>query len=190
MARELRVLFEGAIYHITNRGNEKREIFKDEKDRRVFLGLVRKTVAKYGWICYGYCLMDNHYHLLIETPKPNLSDGMKKINGEYSQYFNFRHARIGHLFQGRYKAVLVNKESHLLELCRYIVLNPVRAGLIKRPDDYEWTSYAATVGKKRKHFVERKWILDQFAENGKSATALYSDFVNVEATQRSLTMNT
>jgi REP element-mobilizing transposase RayT len=179
MARALRIVYEGALYHITNRGNEKANIFKDENDKRVYLRLLKETIILHQWICYGYCLMNNHYHLLIETPKANISAGMKKINAEYTQYFNYKHKRIGHLFQGRYKATLVKKESHLLELCRYIVLNPVRAGLCQKPEDYVWSSYKATVVKsQRKDIVERAWILSQFSEKSKNASSQYKNFVN------------
>jgi REP element-mobilizing transposase RayT len=113
----------------------------------VFLDLLGKEVRQQGWICYAYCLMGNHYHLLIETPQPNLVRGMRRLNGVYTQAFNRRHARVGHVLQGRYKAVLVDKESYLLELCRYVVLNPVRAKLVRRPEDWPWSSYRTMVSK-------------------------------------------
>jgi REP element-mobilizing transposase RayT len=179
MTRPLRISFEGALYHITNRGNERRDIFFDEKDRKYFLRILKETVKEDQWKCYGYCLMNNHYHLLIETPQANISKGMKKINGEYTQYFNYRHKRIGHLFQGRFKTILVEKESHLLELCRYIVLNPVRAGACAKPEGYDWSSYKAIVGQNRNiSFLERKWILSQFSEQIQTAVSLYKKFVN------------
>ena len=179
MARALRIVYEGALYHVTNRGNEKANIFRDEKDKRVYLRLLKETVLLHQWVCYGYCLMNNHYHLLIETPKANISSGMKKINAEYTQYFNYKHHRIGHLFQGRFKATLVKKEGHLLELCRYIVLNPVRAGLCQKPEDYQWSSYKLTLVKSpRKDIVEREWILSQFSEKGRNSSNLYKNFVN------------
>ena len=179
MVRALRISFEGALYHVTNRGNEKANIFVDEKDKRFYLKLLKETILLHQWICYGYCLMNNHYHLLIETPKANISAGMKKINGEYTQYFNYKYHRIGHLFQGRFKAALVKKESHLLELCRYIVLNPVRAGLCQKPEDYEWSSYRSIIGRSPKiNFVEAEWILSQFSGKNENAEGLYRNFVN------------
>lgn len=146
MARPLRLEFPGALYHVTARGNARQKIFLDEADRHGFLDLLGKEINQQGWVCYAYCLMDNHYHLLVETPEPNLVAGMRRLNGVYTQAFNRRHHRVGHLFQGRYKALLVDQDAYLLELCRYVVLNPVRAQAAKRPDQWPWTSYGATAG--------------------------------------------
>lgn len=147
MARPLRLEFAGALYHLTARGNRQESIFLDDRDRQRFLDLLGKEVKQQGWVCYAYCLMDNHYHLMMETPEPNLVRGMRRLNGVYTQAFNRRHNKVGHLFQGRYKAILVDKENYLLELCRYVVLNPVRAKVIGRPEDWRWSSYRATAGK-------------------------------------------
>ncbi len=146
MARPLRLEFAGALYHLTARGNARQKIFLDAGDRHCFLDLLGKEIGQQGWRCYAYCLMDNHYHLLVETPEPNLVAGMRRLNGVYTQAFNRRHRRVGHLLQGRYKAIVVDKNAYLQELCRYIVLNPVRAKAVKRVDRWEWSSYAATVG--------------------------------------------
>jgi REP element-mobilizing transposase RayT len=146
MVRPLRLEFAGALYHVTARGNARQKIFLDEQDRHAFLDLLGKEIEQQGWRCYAYCLMDNHYHLLIETPEPTLVAGMRRLNGVYTQAFNRRHRRVGHLYQGRYKAILVDKEAYLQELCRYIVLNPVRAKAVKRLDQWQWSSYAATAG--------------------------------------------
>lgn len=146
MARPLRLEFSGALYHLTARGNARQKIFFDNEDRQGFLDLLGKEISQQGWVCYAYCLMDNHYHLLIETPEPNLVAGMRRLNGVYTQMFNRRHRRVGHLLQGRYKAILVDKNAYLQELCRYIVLNPVRAKAVKRVDQWRWSSYAATAG--------------------------------------------
>src|SRR5712691_10295212 len=127
MARPLRLEFPGALYHVTSRGNARQKIFLDAQDRHLFLDVFGEEVAQQGWRCYAYCLMDNHYHLLIETPEPNLVAGMRRLNGVYTQAFNRRHGRVGHLFQGRYKSILIDKDSYGLELSRYIVLNPLRA---------------------------------------------------------------
>ena len=126
MARPLRIEYPGAVVHVTSRGNEKRAVFEDDPDREAFLNTLAHVNKRYHWICHAYCLMDNHYHLLIETPEGNLSLGMRQLNGVYTQTLNRRHRRVGHLFQGRFKAILIQKDSHLLEVCRYVVLNPVR----------------------------------------------------------------
>ena len=146
MARPLRLQFSGALYHVTARGNARQKIYLDKEDRHRFLELLGREIEQQRWICYAYCLMDNHYHLLIETPEPNLVAGMQRLSGIYTQAFNRRHRRVGHLFQGRYKAILVDKDAYLLELCRYIVLNPIRAKAVKRVQQWLWSSYASTVG--------------------------------------------
>ena len=146
MARQLRLEYKGALYHITSRGNARAEIYLDDEDRTRFLGVLGQEVEQQGWQCYAYCLMDNHYHLLVETPEPNLSKGMRRLNQVYTQAFNRRHGRVGHVLQGRYKAIIVDKDNYLLELCRYIVLNPVRAGMVKTAKDWRWSSYRATAG--------------------------------------------
>jgi putative transposase len=140
MARPLRLEFAGAIYHLTSRGNARQKVFFSDADRELFLSTLAGVVSRYGWFCHAYCLMANHYHLLIETPKANLSIGMRQLNGIYTQSFNRRHNRVGHLFQGRFKAIVVERESHLLELCRYIVLNPRR---VKAVADHKHGSGAA-----------------------------------------------
>lgn len=147
MARPLRLEFPGAFYHLTSRGNRQESIFLDDGDRRSFLDLLGKEVRQQEWVCYAYCLMDNHYHLVMETPEPNLVRGMRRLNGVYTQAFNRRHKKVGHVFQGRYKAIVVDKDNYLLELCRYVVLNPVRANVVQRPEDWKWSSYRGTVGK-------------------------------------------
>jgi len=178
MARPLRIEYPRAVYHITSRGNERKPIFKDKKDRGIFLEMVQKTNHRYNWICHAYCLMGNHYHLLIETPDGNLSKGMRQLNGVYTQLLNIRHKRVGHVFQGRYKAILIQKESHLLEVCRYVVLNPVRAGIVERPEKWEWSSYNATAGKKTPHpCVKVDWVLAQFSEKSRMGQRRYREFV-------------
>jgi len=122
------------VYHITSRGNEKKLIFKDERDRETFLDTLSQVDKRYNWLCHAYCLMNNHCHLIIETPDGNLSSGMRQLNGVYTQAFNRQHNRVGYLFQGRYKGILIQKDSHLLEVCRYVVLNPVRAKAVKKPE--------------------------------------------------------
>lgn len=178
MARPLRVEYSGAIYHITSRGNARLVIYEGDEDRRSFIKILGDVIDRYNWICYAYCLMDNHYHLLIETPDGNLSQGMRQLNGVYTQKFNWHHGRVGHIFQGRFKAILVDRDHYLLELCRYVVLNPVRAGIVAIPEAYPWSSYRATAGLDRGYsFLKRDWILAQFGKRRRRAERNYRDFV-------------
>ena len=179
MTRPLRIEYPGAVYHVTSRGNEKKAVFKDDSDREAFLKTLAHVNKRYNWICHAYCLMDNHYHLLIETLEGNLSMGMRQLNGVYTQTLNRRHSRVGHLFQGRFKAILIQKDSHLLEVCRYVVLNPVRAQVVERPGDWKWSSYRATSGKENPHpCLTRDWILGQFSKQRVKAGNEYQQFVN------------
>lgn len=146
MARPLRIEFTGALYHVMARGNARAEIYKDDTDRTGFLSILGQCCERFDWMVWAYCLMGNHYHLLVETGRPSLSRGMRELNGQYTQAFNRRHRRAGHLLQGRYKAILVEKEAYLLELSRYIVLNPVQAKLVKQVDRWPWSSYRAVMG--------------------------------------------
>jgi len=178
MARPLRIEYEGAVYHVTSRGNAGQDIFAVDADREMLLKILGDSVDRFGWICHGYCLMTNHYHLLLETPEPNLSRGMQHLNGVYTQWFNRQHRRAGHLVQGRFKSVLVEKESYLLELARYVVLNPVRAGMVRSARDWRWSSYRATAGMgEGPGFLTTDWILAQFHRSPTRATALYRQFV-------------
>ena len=178
MSRPLRLSFPGAIYHITSRGNARAAVYLDDDDKQRFLNLLSSCVEKFNWICHAYCLMDNHYHLLIETPDANLQTGMRQLNGVYTQQFNRRHARIGPVFQGRYKAILVDKDSYLLELCRYVVLNPVRAEMVALPEQYRWSSYAAMMGAQQGvSWLSRDWILSQFSSRRTIARKRYQQFV-------------
>ncbi len=147
MSRPLRLEFAGALYHITSRGNEKKAIYLEDADFELFLSLMAEVCQRFNWVIHAYCLMTNHYHLVVETPDGNLSRGMRHLNGVYTQRFNSNHKRVGHLFQGRYKAILVDKDSYLLELSRYVVLNPVRARMVNEPGDWPWSSYRVTIGK-------------------------------------------
>jgi REP element-mobilizing transposase RayT len=178
MARPLRIQFEGAVYHITSRGNAGQEVFLDDKDRAAFLEVLAEVVGRFGWICHAYCLMSNHYHLLVETPLPNLSKGMQLLNGVYTQRFNRYHKRFGHVLQGRYKAILVERESHLLELARYVVLNPVRARMVRSAKDWPWSSYRATSGQSQvPEFLHIDWILSNFDSRRDRAVSAYRRFV-------------
>lgn len=179
MPRPLRIEYPGAVYHITSRGNRGDSIYLSDKDRILFLHLLEKTIQRYNWICHAYCLMDNHYHLLVETVEANLSVGMRHLNGVYTQKFNITHDSSGHLFQGRYKSILVEKGNHLLELCRYIVANPVRAKICKHPSKWEWSSYVACAyGKEIPPYVTVDWILKQFSKKRKAAKKYYRKFVD------------
>ena len=178
MARPLRIEYDGAVYHVTSRGNERKNIFKDDEDRSLFLDTIKKVNEKHNWLCHAYCLMNNHYHLVIETPDGNLSKGMRQLNGVYTQAFNKRHDRVGHIFQGRYKAILVSKESHLLETCRYVVLNPVRAKATGTPEEWKWSSYRSTAGLEKPHpCLTIDWILGQFSTKRGFAGKKYREFV-------------
>lgn len=129
MSRPLRLEFPDALYHVTSRGDRRENIYDDSTDKELFSSIFGQVISQFNWICYAYCLMDNHYHLLIQTPDSNLGKGMRQLNGVYTQTYNRRHHKVGHLFQGRYKSILVDEEAYLLELSRYIVLNPVKAGM-------------------------------------------------------------
>lgn len=178
MARPLRIEYDGALYHVTSRGNARKAIFKDNEDRVIFLDTLSKVNEKYNWLCHAYCLMNNHYHLLIETPDGNLSKGMRHLNGVYTQRYNRRNKKTGHIFQGRYKPILIQKESHLLAVCRYIVLNPVRARAVKSPDEWKWSSYKATAGFETPHkCLAIDCILTQFGAKRKRAEREYREFV-------------
>lgn len=178
MARPLRLEFPDAVYHITARGNAGEPICADDRDRRHFIELFAKEVAQQRWLCYAWCLMDNHYHLLFETPEPNLVAGMRRFNQVYTQSFNRRHGRQGHLLQGRYKSILVEKQSHLVELCRYVVLNPVRAGMVEEVADWHWSSYGATVGTDpAPAWLQVDWVLSNFAADRTDARLAYRRFV-------------
>jgi REP element-mobilizing transposase RayT len=178
MARPLRIEFAGAVYHVTSRGNARQDIVIDDRDRTVFLTVLAQVVDRYGWLCHAYCLMDNHYHLLLETPQANLSQGMRQLNGRYTQAYNRRHHRVGHLFQGRFTAILVEKDAHLLELCRYVVLNPVRAKLVTHPRLWAWSSYRGTAGESTgPAWLSTEWILAQFGMRQREAQRRYRQFV-------------
>ena len=179
MARPLRIQYPGALYHVTSRGNEKKVIFKNDEDRRVFLEIFKEVSERFLWRCHAYVLMDNHYHLVIETLEGNLSKGMKHLNGVYTQRFNKKYRRVGHLFQGRFKAILIEKESHLLEVCRYVVMNPVRAKIANNPQDWKWSSYRGTAGLDAVHsYLTTEWILGQFGtRHREEAKQRYRKFI-------------
>ena len=179
MPRKRRLDFEGAIWHVTVRGVERRRIFLDASHRELHLAILAETVDRFEWECHAYCQMDNHWHLLIRTPKPTLSEGMQFLNGTYAQAFNAITGRTGHLFQGRFASVLVEREAHLLAVMRYTVLNRVRAGACENVADWIWSSYRATAGLAPvPPFLEVGWTLRQFDPRSTiRAQAAYRDFV-------------
>ena len=179
MSRPLRLEYAGALYHVTSRGDRREDIYLDDEDRQRFLTQLSDVCGLYNWVCHAYCLMSNHYHLLIETPDANLSKGMRQLNGVYSQYFNRRHNLVGHVFQGRYKAIHVEKESYLLELSRYIVLNPVRAEMVRSAKDWPWSSYRATAGMSTAPtWLHTDWLLAAFSKRKQNAVVQYRRFVS------------
>lgn len=178
MARPLRLELAGGLYHVTSRGNARNAIYLDDEDRLNWLELFSDVCARFNWICHAYCLMSNHYHVVVETVEGNLSKGMRQLNGVYTQTFNRRHQRVGHVFQGRYKAILVEKDSYLLELSRYVVLNPVRALMVNDVADWPWSSYRATVAQAPPlECLQVAWLLRQFGLNREQAIERYRDFV-------------
>jgi REP element-mobilizing transposase RayT len=178
MARPLRVEYPGALYHVTARGNARARIYSDEADYQAFLRLLGSVCEHHAWRIPAYCLMGNHYHLVVETIEPTLSRGMRQLNGVYTQDFNRRHRKGGHLFQGRYSAIVVDKDTYLLELARYVVLNPVRAAMVKAPGQWPWSSYRATIGKTAAPaWLAVDGVLAQLAPRKADARARYIRFV-------------
>ena len=147
MARPLRIEFPGAVYHVTSRGDRREDIFTDDEDRHGLLEVVAQALSRFDAEALAYCLMGNHYHFVLHTRQANLSLLMRHINGVYTQAFNRRHNNVGHLFQGRFKAILVDRDAYLLEVCRYVDLNPVRARMVRKPGAWAWSSYRAHVGR-------------------------------------------
>lgn len=178
MARQLRIEFEGAFYHVTSRGNLKEKVFFEDKDREKFLEILRRTKERYGYLLHAYVLMDNHYHLLIETLKVNISQIMQNINTSYTVYINKKYKRSGHLLQGRFKGIIVDKDEYLMGLSRYIHLNPIRAAMVQKPEDYQWTSYRAYRNNSaRNSLVDTADTLSYFSNNKEKACKAYQVFM-------------
>ena len=178
MARPLRVEYPGAFYHVINRGNHRERLFKSARDYEKFVQYLEKAAVRYALIVHTYCLMGNHYHLLVETPEPNLSMTMQWLNVSYATYFNRKQDRNGHLFQGRFKAILIEADAYLNHLSRYIHLNPVRAGIVERPGQYRWSSYPAFVGEQiPPKFLNTDRLLSIFGKNNKESRKNYQEFV-------------
>jgi REP element-mobilizing transposase RayT len=181
MARPLRIEFPGAVYHVTSRGNEKRRIFRSDRDHKAFLDFLGHAAKRFGWSVTAWVLMTNHFHLVIQTPEPNLSRGMHWLNGSYAGWFNKQHKRWGHLFGGRFKAFLIDKETYFIEVLRYVALNPVRAGLAARPEAYRWSSYRATAGlEAAPEWLDVNAALTPFAPDTELAQSYYSEFVSAK----------
>jgi len=178
MTRPLRLEFPGALYHVTSRGDRQEAIYECDEDRILYIDVLKEVYVRYRWRIHAYCLMNNHYHLLIETPDANLSKGMRHLNGVYTQRYNTKQHRVGHVFQGRYKAILVQKDSYLLELARYIVLNPVRARMVRAAKDWPWSSFLATAGQvKAPEWLYTDWLLSVFSKQRAAAIRHYKQFV-------------
>ena len=174
----LRIEYAGALYHVTSRGNERKPIYREEADFYLFLDVLAEVCDRFNWVIHAWCLMTNHYHLVVETPDGNLSAGMRQLNGVYTLRFNRCYGRVGHLFQGRYKAILVDKSSYLLELSRYVVLNPVRAQMVDSPGDWVWSSYRYTLGEiESPNWLATDAMLLQFSSNRERACERFVAFV-------------
>lgn len=179
MARPLRIEYPGAFYHVTARGNEQKDIFKSKRDREKFLSYLEAATDRYGAVIHTYCLMNNHYHLMLETPLGNLSQIMKHINSSYTAYYNVKRKRAGHLLQGRYKAILVDADAYATELSRYIHLNPVKAGIVATPEEYPWTSYPSYTGDtSTPRWLKTDFILGYFGNRDTTARKQYRQFVH------------
>jgi len=178
MSRPLRLEFAGALYHVTARGDRREAIFEDDQDRHELLDVFGQALERFDGGCLAYCLMPNHYHFVLETRRANLSRLMRQVNGLYTQRCNRRHRTVGHLFQGRFKAILVDRDAYLMEVCRYVDLNPVRARLVKRAQDWAWSSFRAHVGlAPRPAWLDSKVLLGQFAQKEGAAKRRYAEFV-------------
>ncbi len=178
MARPLRLEYAGALYHVTSRGERREDIYFDDDDRIAWLKILDGVCGRFNWVVHAYCQMTNHFHLLVETVDGNLSRGMRQLNGQYTQRFNRRHGMVGHLFQGRYKAIVVQKETYLLELTRYVVLNPIRARIVRRLENWPWSSYRAVAGlDESPQWLDTDWLLSQFGKRRKKAIERYRKFI-------------
>jgi len=178
MGRPLRIEFDGAFYHVTSRGDERKEIFNTISDRLRFLEYLSSATTRYGAVIHCFCMMGNHYHLFLQTPHGNLSQIMRHINGAYTIYYNVKRNHTGHLFQGRYKAIVVEADQYALELSRYVHLNPVRAGIVDAPEDYRWSSYSSYIGiHQRPPWLDISFIMAMFGADLSVGQQRYRAFV-------------
>jgi putative transposase len=178
MPRQPRLIRGPGFFHVTCRGDRREPIYLDDRDYLRFCLTVDDVVDRYGWRCHAYCLMPNHYHLLVETRDASLSDGMRRLNTLYAQSFNRKYGYIGHVFQDRFYSDWLDGEYHALELTRYIVLNPCRAGLAADPAEWRWSSFRATVGNDpAPRFLTTEWVLGLFSSDRGRAIGAYAAFV-------------
>jgi len=178
VARPVRLQFAGAAYHLVARGVARQAIFRDDRDRRYFLKLLDDVVARHEWACHAFVLMTTHYHLLVRTPNPDLAQGMQRLNACYAQHFNWRHGETGHRFERRYHSVLIESDTHALELVRYLAMNPVRAGACREPAAWRWSSYSTIVRRERPpHCLADEWLLAYFGRNRDRAIERLQSFV-------------
>lgn len=177
MARSLRIQYPGAFLHIMSRGNARQDIFRTNEDRRSFLRLLNDVMQQFEWKCFAYALMDNHYHIFVQIKHENLSQGMRQLNGVYTQRFNKRHGSVGHVVQGRYKSCLVESDAYLLEVVRYIILNPVRAGISDTAGEWPWTSYKAINHDKCPVTISYDEIFGLFGDNRELAKIRFANFI-------------
>lgn len=178
MNRPLRIEYCGALYHVTARGDRQGAIYRSDHDRLVWLSMLGETCSRFNFVVHAYCQMTNHYHLLLETVDGRLSCGMRYLNGNYSQYFNRTHNLVGHVYQGRYAAILCQRDAYLQELARYIELNPVRARMRDLPDEWPWSSYRSTIGlADAPTWLQSDLVLGHFASNHQAAQRAYREFV-------------
>ncbi len=185
MARPLRIDIAGALHHVTCRGNERRPIFHTDRDRETFLELLAEAVKRFRWSVTVWVLMTNHFHLVVQTHEANLSRGMQWLNGTYADWFNRRHDRCGHLFQGRFKSFIIDQETYFAEVLRYVVLNPVRAEMVARPEEYRWSSYRATAGlEAAPEWLDLAAVYGHFHPDRGAAQAMYADYVSVKVDSR------
>jgi putative transposase len=181
MPRPHRNEVEGGVHHVFARGNDRRDIYLDDLDRRVYLAMLGRVTRRQRWRCLAYCLMPNHVHLLVETPEANLGAGMQRLHGDYAQTFNERHGRVGHVFQGRYGSVLVTTDEQLWHVAAYIALNPVSAGLCRRPEEWPWSSHASTIGGRSRHeWLDVARVLSHFEGLGGDARRNYMAVTEVD----------
>lgn len=178
MTRPLRLQFAGALYHVTSRGDRRKMIYRDEFDRLNWQEILGQSCDRYNFLVHSFCQMGNHYHLLVETVEANLAQGMRHLNGTYTQYFNRRHRLVGHLFQGRYNAIVVEKEEYLLAVARYTILNPLRAHVVASLDDWDWSSYPYITGRKTAlPWMTIDWLLSLFHSDRASAVEACCEFI-------------
>jgi REP element-mobilizing transposase RayT len=179
MSNNPRVAFENATYHITSRGNNRQTIFHNNNDFIIFLMMLSSIIVEHDWCCFSFCLMNNHYHLVLQTPKPNLAKGMHKLHCKYSNYYRHCHSFTGKMFEGRYDSQIICDDSYVLEAIRYDLLNPVRAGLVKQPQDWWWSSYHETSGlvDKDNSFVDSEWVKSLFDDHSTPCKS-FIDFIN------------